>query len=1016
MLNAGFNWSLIAQAVKTPPEPSGMSGWLLFLIIMALFILPFVFGSLLARWLKLKDLSSKIGTILLAVTLGLTPFVWSVASGEKSKTIVERLKDTVNYGIDLAGGTNLVFEVDHAKLENEKKVTDEAMNQMVGVITKRINPGGVLEMTVRRVGFDRVEVIIPGADLDVVEQIKKKITKLGSLEFGILANNRDHADIILEAKKLTEKQKQVRIGERIVAVWREVGRKANGEPKQIGAGNDFVVRTVISPEDGKSIEEFLVIREREEKRVTGEYLTNATSGMDPDSGEPIVRFNFNSKGGSLFYQLTGDNLPSADESFHRRLSILLDGNVHSAPNIITRIRNQGQISGGFSRDEVDELVSVLKAGALEVPLKRQPISEMTVTPTMGQDVRTKGINAIMIAGAVVLVFMMAYYLFAGMVADLCLALNLILVLGVMALIHATFTLPGLAGLVLTIGMAVDANVLIFERIREETHRGSSLRMAIQNGFAKAFTTIVDANITTLIVAVVLYLIGTNQVRGFAVTLFIGIVMSMFTSLYFGRLIFDIWERKRWLTKLKMFSIVGATNWNFVSKKNIAAVVSLVLIGIGMSALFVRGEKNLDIDFTGGTMVTFEFEEEHETGEVRAKLEKEFDSVALERITFSDDPEPEGDTGTRFRLRTTMQDDVTGDSSASSGDTVVGFINKAFEKDKDKEEPEFNLRTVTIDFELIPEKKEGEKSAVTGSEFAGGQLVDLKFSHEVSLATVTDSLSSEIEKLKNEEGLTKYEQADTLFDLNGIRESDSKETKQPRFKKVQLQVRPELSEDDLKTALASLQQTMEMNPLFEEVNTFDSSVAGEMKIDAITAMLASLVAIVAYIWFRFQQITFGLAAVVALVHDVLIVLGMVALASYGATELGITALGLQEFKINLPMVAAFLTIVGYSLNDTIVVFDRIREVRGKNPAMTNAIVNTSLNQTLSRTLLTSLTTFFVVMILYAIGGEGIHGFAFCLVLGVIVGTYSSIYVASPVLIWLMNRPGSASAKATAAQGR
>jgi len=462
----------------------------------------------------------------------------------------------------------------------------------------------------------------------------------------------------------------------------------------------------------------------------------------------------------------------------------------------------------------------------------------------------------------------------------------------------------------------------------------------------------------------------------------------------------------------MFSMVGATNWNFVSKKKIAAIVSLVLIAIGMSALIVRGEKNLDIDFTGGTMVTFEFEEPHETGAVRANLENVFDSVALERLTFSD--EPEGESGTRFRLRTTMQDgqddeqdEVAGDTSASNGDTVVGFINRAFEK------TEMNLRRVSMDVvrvEPIPEKKEGEKPAATSSEFAGGHLVDLKFSHEVSLVTVTDSLSSEIEKL------TKHKQADTLFKPQGTGGSGLNNPKQPRFDEVQLQVRPELSEDDLKKALASLQKTMEVNPLFEEVSTFDSSVAGEMRNKAILAMLASLVAIVAYIWFRFQQITFGLAAVVALVHDVLVVLGMVALASYGATEWGFTALGLQEFKINLPMIAAFLTIVGYSLNDTIVVFDRIREVRGKNPAMTDAIVNTSLNQTLSRTLLTSMTTFFVVMILYAMGGEGIHGFAFCLVLGVIVGTYSSIYVASPVLIWLMNRPGSVAAKATAAQSR
>jgi SecD/SecF fusion protein len=1002
MLNAGFNWFLFAQdsgtaidAAKTSTEPSGMSGWLMFLILLAIFILPFVFGSLLGRWLKLKDLSTKMGTILLAVTLGLTPFVWHVATGGEPK-------DAIRLGIDLAGGTNLVFGVDHSKLE--KKVTDEVMDQMVGVIAKRINPGGVLEVTVRRVGFDRIEVIIPKADKDTVRQIKNKIKKLGSLEFGILANFEDHPDIISKGNSLPPKTKKLREGKQIIAEWLEVGVDSTGQPKQVDTGYNVATREVISPENEKPITEFLVIRERDKDRVTGEYLTEATPSMDTDSGQPMVRFTFDSKGGNLFSRLTGKYLPSADESFYRRLAIILDGKVHSAPIIKSRIHREGSISGGFTRDEVNELVSVLKAGALEVPLQPQPITELTVSPTMGQDVQTKGINAILIASVVVLAFMIVYYLFAGMVADLCLALNLILVMGSMALINATFTLPGLAGLVLTIGMAVDANVLIFERIREESHRGSSLRMAIQNGFGKAFTTIVDANVTTLITAVVLFIIGTDQVKGFAVTLFIGIVMSMFTALYFGRLIFDIWERKRWLSKLKMLSAVGATNWNFVSKKKIAGVVSLVLIAVGMSALIVRGEKNLDIDFTGGMMVTFEFEEPHETGEVRANLEKVFDSVALERLTFSD--EPEGETGTRFRLRTTMQDDVVDDSSTETGETVVEFINQAF-----NEGTGMNLRRVKLEevrVEPIPEN-EREKT-----EFVGGQRVELKFSHEVSLATVTDYLAGEIEKLKNKEGQTKYEQADTLFDRKGTGGSGLNETQQPRYDEVQLLVRPELAKDDLEKALTNLQQTMAVSPLFEEVNTFDSSVAGEMQQKAILAMLASLVAIVAYIWFRFQQITFGLAAVVALVHDVLIVLGMVALASYGATELGITALGLQEFKINLPMIAAFLTIVGYSLNDTIVVFDRIREVRGKNPAMTDAIINTSLNQTLSRTLLTSLTTFFVVMILYAIGGEGIHGFAFCLVLGVIVGTYSSIYVASPVLIWLMNRPGSASAKASAAQ--
>jgi len=209
---------------------------------------------------------------------------------------------------------------------------------------------------------------------------------------------------------------------------------------------------------------------------------------------------------------------------------------------------------------------------------------------------------------------------------------------------------------------------------------------------------------------------------------------------------------------------------------------------------------------------------------------------------------------------------------------------------------------------------------------------------------------------------------------------------------------------LEKALGKMQTTLANSPLLDEMNSFAGSVAAEMQQSAILAMLASLVAIVAYIWFRFQRITFGLAAVVALVHDVLVVLGMVALASFAYGQ-GFTGLGLREFKINLPMIAAFLTIVGYSLNDTIVVFDRIREVRGKNPNLTIDMLNTSLNQTLSRTLLTSLTTLVVVGILYAWGGEGIHGFAFCLVIGVIVGTYSSIYVASPVLLWLMNRTES-----------
>ncbi|HAW28456.1 MAG TPA: protein translocase subunit SecF, partial [Planctomycetaceae bacterium] len=552
----------------------------------------------------------------------------------------------------------------------------------------------------------------------------------------------------------------------------------------------------------------------------------------------------------------------------------------------------------------------------------------------------------------------------------------------------------LAGLVLTIGMAVDANVLIFERIREEKARGSSLRMAINNGFSRAFTTIVDANLTTLIVAVVLYIIGTDQVRGFAVTLFIGIVMSMFTALYVGRLIFDIFERKRWITDLKMMSIVGTTNLDFIGKKMIAAFFSGALIVIGLIVVVTRGQENLDIDFTGGTMVTFEFEDKQEIDDVRGLLQGPFgNSLTIEQLQLSNDPASEGRF---FRLRTTLNDADAGDTKTTATNTIRGKLNEAFGDAAHK------LRKVTMDY--------GDVKKLTGSEDSpGGTEVSLTFSGEVKTSTVDNYLKEAIAGITNADGSDKYDRIPE-FQLQGVADSKEEEADK-RFKKMTMQAGPDLLEDDLKTALAAMQDVMATTAILDEVNSFDSSVASEMQESALLAMLISLIAIVAYIWFRFQRITFGLAAVAALVHDVLVVLGMVALGAYlSDTALG-PILGLNDFKINLPMIAAFLTIVGYSLNDTIVVFDRIREVRGKNPALTTSMVNDSLNQTLSRTLLTSITTLIVVLILYAIGGEGIHGFAYCLVLGVIVGTYSSIFIASPVLIWLMNRPGSATARAT-----
>ena len=921
----------------------------------------------------------------------------------------------LNFGIDLAGGTNLVYQVDRDKIQEkigeleregkatgdnlEARVTGEVMDQMVAAVSRRLNPSGVEEITVRKVGSDRIEVIIPKASPEVVERKKRQMTRLGSLEFALLANRRDHGQQggVYERINASGEMDLYREDGTLEASWREVGRDANGNYKKVLQGGEVIVEPKESPDpDVGVVDHFLVYFGRPDDRVTGEYLSRAYETTD-ENGRLAVGFLFNTQGGFRFQRLTSANKPLND-GFERRLAILLDNKIHSAPSIITTISDQGQITGQFTHEEIQELIGVLNAGALSVPIKETPISELTVSPLLGHEVQQSGFRAIMIAATAVLCFMLIYYLFAGAVADVCLVLNIILVMGTMALIDATFTLPGLAGIVLTIGMAVDANVLIFERIREELHRGSSMRLAIQNGFGRALSAIVDANLTTLITAVVLYTIGTDQIRGFAVTLFIGIVMSMFTALFFGRLVFEICERKRWITSLKMLSIVKPhTTWRFISRWRIAAVFSAVVIVGGISTFYVRGSDNFDIDFSGGTMLTFELTEDQEIEQVKDALTKHFDgeAITLERLSVSQEEDASGAThGSLFRVRTKLTDE----NDEESEEPIITVEERVI---KAMDEAKFHLKQ--LDMTPKPDEIAGSILPILGEQapyvkFNGGHRLNVTFDEAQSASDIRRYFTSAIGGIEDD-GQAKYPNFEDQFrvKLGEAASPGSSDAKTATYKQAELWVTNDVEQADFAAAVKTMQE-----PQFEGKNSFASAVAGEMKQSAVMAILVSLIAIVAYIWFRFQRITFGLAAVVAVVHDVLAVLGIVAMVSFVSAGMGENFLQLEDFKINLPMIAAFLTIVGYSLNDTIVVFDRIREVRGKNPALTEEMIDTSLNQTLSRTLLTSLTTWFVVGILYFIGGAGIHGFAFCLVMGVIVGTYSSIYVASPVLLWLMNR--------------
>ena len=391
-------------------------------------------------------------------------------------------------------------------------------------------------------------------------------------------------------------------------------------------------------------------------------------------------------------------------------------------------------------------------------------------------------------------------------------------------------------------------------------------------------------------------------------------------------------------------------------------------------------------------MTFQLDDSASAAEVKDVLEASpafRGNVSVERLELESDAP--GEAGRRFRVRTILRDRYVAGETAETGDadTVATLVARAFEDSSD-----LNVRRVTVTPGAVDTLDDGR------------HRVDLEFSEPVGAETVRRELADATVATAAETAFDYNENPAGPYEVRGLGESVGGSGEAGGYRRVRVVAADVLSAEQLGLVLANMRQTLAEEPVFDEVNSFDSAVANEMQRYAILAMLASLVAIVAYIWLRFQRVDFGLAAVAALVHDVLFVLGAVALANWlvGGLNLGSAVgwLGLEEFKLNLPMVAALLTVIGYSLNDTIVVFDRIREVRGKNPGLTADIVDRSLNGTLSRTLLTSVTTLIVVGILYVFGGEGIHGFAYCLVVGVLVGTYSSLFVASPVLLWLMNR--------------
>ena len=1117
----------------------GFSGYTLVALLVVAVLLGLVLAHFLGGSLNLTDYRKRMAWVFV-------PFLVAL--------LMIATDWPPEFGVDLRGGINMVGSLN---LDNED-VDDYDPNyvrpkaaDIIPILIGRVNPSGTKEIMIRALGDDQIEVTIPSVSLEEAEGVWDSIVKTGKLEFRIVANQRfpKHAAVLRMAREAANssdfRQKRAKYvsdaKDKRVGVWVGLAKVlptaddiAKGNlpktmPFKFSPDGNHLIRDKTSGDiaplntlqysnnpklsglefafwcrdNGITKPEILMMYPEEDQDVQGKHLSSVTSTFDQE-GKPAVAFRTTAEGMGRLGLLTKLNSPDPNNG-KKELGIVIDGNLHSAPTINSTIRDSGEISGSFTQREVNELKTNLNSGKLSVALNKNPISRNFVESTLGQELRDKGIWAIGASLVLVLVFMVIYYGFAGIVATISLILNLMLILALVMMIKQPLTLTGLAGLVLTVGMSVDANVLIFERIREELDRGSALRMAIRNGFDKATVTIIDANLTTLITALILYIFGTEQVKGFSVTLILGILMSMYTAIYVSRLMFDVAERKGWLTKLNMRRIMDKVNIDFISKISFTSILSVALIGIGLASMFMLGSRILDHDLRGGSTVRMVFKDAQDIDAIREKLNNEEVIAKGEKAEFtvsgfsgvgtapemadrvfkvdSNLPAWEGESdGERWDQLDEVMTRVFKGELEMHGATVSGGdsqsnTSKAADADSDNEQssyraPSFNgVQSAVISLlrptmfiqsdgkddnaEAVSEEAapsmdapiemnstedaaddgdaneeapsdeastdntmdlpaadpadidpsefnagaaadsgDSPDSGNTGLELASSVVRNMSFDQPISGKTLKELLlqaASSLDRGVDEENL-KVDSPDT-------EPGDSSTATLSKTWKVDFSNISPIDVDDI---VDKWSVDFNSRPYFPTSSKVGGQIAKKMQGKALFALVLSLLAIIFYVWFRFQNLAFGLAAVIALIHDVSIVLGAIAISHYLSGGLGF--LGIDSFKISLEVVAALLTVIGYSLNDTIVVFDRIREVRGKRKDITAEIINTSISQTLSRTILTSLTTFIVVFILFVFGGDAIHGFAFALTIGVIVGTYSSIFIASPALLWLMNTVG------------
>jgi SecD/SecF fusion protein len=1153
------------------------------LLLIGLVVVSWLLGLWLGKAVRMPDYGWKFSLILFALLASISA-IWR--------------NWPPHFGIDLGGGAVLVYRVDQSKTVWHP----DKMESLIKSIIDSVNPGGQKEITVRSLGQDMVEITMPavvGATAEQkqaeLEQVKRRISTQGALEFRIVATRRfDQSTIEAAAAERKAAWEQhpgtdngrvypdPRTGKKEIGEWCPV-RIKDGKEVESFKNNPAIAPATIELSDGKDkdgkehfhSEVLLLAPESESRNVTGRFIRDARVQPSPEGGYE-VSFFFDSEGGQRFGKLTGEHTPLDGDTFYYNLAIVLDHVLQSAPRLKSQIFDNGSITGDYELKEAQDLADIINRGALPAALYQTPEREMVTEATLGADTIRQSLTAMIIAAIMVPWFMLYYYRFAGVVAVLVLSLTVLMLVAIMVLVKAPFTLTALAGLALAVGMEVDNNVLIYERLREELRHGAALRMALRNSFHRVGVVIIDANITHVLAAAVLFYVGTEQVKGFAITFLLGALLSIWATMFVAKTLFEVCERRRWVQKINMRQWIGHTTIDFMHWFPACATFSVLITVVGLGVAIVRGSGLFDIDFTGGISVqaVFRPDEKIDAPQIREAIAK-----------YDKDHPKDLPDATVTQVQIGGENRYVIDTSNSNGDFVKKLIQQLFgeklvtsnlkytepvvapttspgektptEKTSEKQPEGLSTSPAGPSLHAPEPKPTGEpvdmsvpkpqakatgaaptrgppaptgaaptRPAPTGTKatepkgkqsqtdlppasfvaMAGreafllaqadtGKAKPEPKSAEVKPAAKSDTSASAKTDAKSEvkpepkADAKTAPKADTKSDAKPAANSGSKsaekheaqpapaedesepttppvapplqanlsftvaspvggeKTQGARYEKEQVgsliekameakkftkgkDYALDLSNDNgatstvsdqwkvtispiagakvavtpalVKEVLAAVQSEVAKQPYFPGVDNMGSAVANDAKFWACVALVLSWALIIIYLWIRFQGVAFGLAAVIALIHDVLVMLGAIAFSSYLALIPGVTAVTLIEpFKINLTIVAAFLTIIGYSVNDTIVVFDRIREIRGKSPVLTRQMVNDATNQTLSRTVLTSFTVLLVVLILYIFGGQAMHGFAFALFIGVLTGTYSSIYVAAPILLWLLH---------------